>query len=95
MKTQISVNIPVTIFKEGNNFIAYSPVLDLSTSAKSFDKVKKRLGEVVGIFFEELIEQGTINEVLTNMGWRRIDKHWNPPMPVSHEITTVSIPLSN
>lgn len=95
MKTKMEISIPVTIFKEGKNFVAHSPVLDLSTSADSFERVQKRFGEVVEIFFEELIEMGTLDEVLTNLGWRRLDKHWNPPIAVSSEVTNISIPLSN
>lgn len=95
MKTKMNISVPVTIFKEGRKFVAYSPVLDLSTSADSFEKVQKRFGEVVNIFFEELIELGTLEEVLTNLGWKRIDKHWNPPVSVSNEVTNISVPLSN
>ena len=95
MKTKMNVNIPVTIFREDKKFVAYSPVLDLSTSADSFEKVQKRFVEVVEIFFEELIEMGTSDEILTNLGWRRVDKHWNPPVSVANEVTNISIPLSN
>lgn len=95
MKAQISFKVPVTIFKEGKAFIAYSPVLDLSTSAKSFGVVKRRFEEAVQIFFEELVGQETLDDVLTNLGWSRIDKNWTPPLPISHETTTISIPLKN
>ena len=44
--------LPVTFLKEGDNFIAYTPALDLSTFGPTFDKAKKNFVEVVNIFFE-------------------------------------------
>lgn len=56
-KMNFDFSLPVTILKEGKYFVAYTPALDLSTSAESFDEVKKRFGEVVHIFLNELIEK--------------------------------------
>ena len=86
MKTAMNLKIPVSIFKEGKTFVAYSPVLDLSTSAKSFKIVQRRFNEVVQLFFDDLLERGTLNEVLTGLGWRRVQRQWAPPMQVSHEL---------
>ena len=63
-KLYFEVSLPVSILKEGKYFIAYTPALDLSTSGKTFAEVKERFGEVVQIFFEELLEKGTLEEVL-------------------------------
>jgi predicted RNase H-like HicB family nuclease len=91
----MNISIPVTIFKEGKAFVAYSPVLDLSTSAKTFAGVKKRFREVVELFFEELVEAGTFDEVLTDLGWQKVQRTWSPPMQVAHEMTNVVIPQVN
>ena len=47
-----NVQVPVTILKEDKVFVAYSPVLDLSTSGKTFTQVRRRFSEAVQIFFE-------------------------------------------
>ena len=88
-KVDIKYNLPVSILKEGNKYIAYTPTLDLSTYGKSEEQAKKRFEEVVNIFFEELIELGTIDKVLTNLGWQKIQAKWNPPIVISQEIQTV------
>lgn len=88
------VNLPVSIFREDKSFIAYTPVLDLSTSAKTFEIVKKRFEEIVQIFFEELNEKGTTEEVLTSLGWKKLEKHWSPPVEVSHKLESFQIPQS-
>jgi len=70
----VEVKLPVSIFKEGKHFIAYTTALDLSTSGKSYEDVKRRFDEAVRIFFEEVIEKGTVEDVLTELGWRKNEK---------------------
>lgn len=89
-----SVNIPVIFIKEGKSYIAHSPVLDLSTSANTYEKAQKRFPEVVKIFFEELVEMGTLDEVLAGLGWKKVESKWTPPVPVGHDIQSVTVPLS-
>ncbi len=89
-----SVNIPVIFIKEGKSYIAHSPVLDLSTSADTFEKAQKRFPEIVKIFFEELVEMGTLDEVLTSLGWQKIERKWTPPVQIGHDIQSVTVPLS-
>lgn len=86
--------LPVSIFREEKTFIAYTPLLDLSTSAQSFEGVKKRFTEVVQIFFEELKEAGTLEEVLKSYGWKKVQRAWEPPMLIAQESTPVHIPLT-
>jgi len=89
--TQIDYKLPVNFLREGKYYIAYSPALDLSTSGKSFDEVKKRFEEVVQIFFEELLDKGTFEEELFNLGWRKVKGEFKPPVVIANE--EVSIPV--
>ena len=93
-QVKFSANIPVSFFKEGNAYIAYCPILDLSTSASTFEKVKERFSEAVEVFFEELVDMGTLDEVLANLGWTKVQRHWIPPFSVGHDLQRVTIPLS-
>ena len=93
-KILLNAKVPVSIFKENKIFVAYSPVLDLSTCAKTFEEVKKRFDDVVSLFFEELIKKGTIDEVLINMGWRKVQKQWTPPLIVAQESSEIRVPVS-
>ena len=54
----IQFTLPVSILKEEDSFIAYSPALDLSTVGGTFDEAKGRFEEAVQIFFEELDKKG-------------------------------------
>lgn len=93
-RLNIQFSLPVTILKEGKYFIAYTPVLDISTSGKTFEEAKKRFDELVCLFFEELIEKKTLDKVLTGLGWTRTQKTWFPPVIVSSVTQKFNIPLS-
>lgn len=90
---RFSIRVPVSVFREGKRFVAYSPVLDLSTSGKTLPEVRRRFAEAVEIFFEELDDLGTTDEVLANLGWERVKRSWKPPLPVSHNIEDFRVPL--
>lgn len=91
---KINANIPVSIFKEDKFFIAYCPVLDISTSAETFEKVRDRFHEVVEIFFAELVKKGTLDEVLASHGWKKVKKIWSSPPLIycQPEKMTVNLP---
>lgn len=90
----IQTKLQVQIFKQGKRFVAYTPVLDLSTSGRSEKEVKVRFGELVNIFFEELVEAGTLNKVLKSLGWEKSKTQWQPPKIVSNQNVNVTIPVA-
>lgn len=92
-KINIALKIPVTILKEGKKFVAYTPVLDLSTSGRSVKSVKKHFSEIVEIFFDELLKKGTMNEVLTSLGWKKVKKQWAPPKEIEHCHEFLRVPV--
>ena len=90
-KIKTEYRLPVMILKEGANFIAYTPALDLSTQGKTLEEVKQRFSEIVEIFFEELITAGTLPEVLTSLGWRKKANSWQPPVVVENAYETITV----
>ena len=91
-KINLEFKLPVSFLREGNKYVAYTPALDLSTSGKSYKEAKKRFEEIVSIFFEELIKEGTIDEVLQDLGWKKMQKQWNPPVVISQEFQKIQVP---
>ena len=61
----IALKLPVQITKQGKQFIAWAPALDLSTFGRSVAEAQRCFHEAVDIFVEELVEAGTVNRVLT------------------------------
>lgn len=89
----LSFSLPVSIFKEGNAFVAHTPALDISTHGETLAETKKNFEELVEIFFEELENKGTTDEVLESMGWQKIEHVWSAPVEVEHSIETFSLPV--
>ena len=92
MTTALSFKLPVTITKQGKRFVAYSPALDISTSGKSKKDAQKRFEELVALFLEEIVERGTLPDVLSELGWRKAQKKWSPPRVVSSKHLGIRIP---
>ena len=90
-RTQFQVQLPVIILKEGKRFVAYSPVVDLSTSGTTKQQAQRRFGEMLSLFFEGLIQRNTLDEVLTGLGWRKVRRLWEPPVIVSHNTQKIAV----
>lgn len=73
--------------------MAYTPSLDLSTTGKSIKDAQNKFQEVASIFLEEILDAGTADEVLSELGWKKVQKKWNPPKIVSSLSLGVSVPV--
>lgn len=91
MAKNLEVTLSVTIIKEGDSFVAYSPALDISTVGNTFEEAQKRFEEAVAIFFEEIHEAGTAQEALLELGWKKEDKTMSPPVVVSTQSQNFSV----
>ena len=87
----INVNLPVAFIKEANKVVAYTPALDISTVGKNEVEARERFGELVNIFFADLVENKTVDAVLSELGWIQQAQHWSPPV-ISQESVNVRIP---
>ncbi len=92
MKTNVAFSLPVVITKQGKRFVAYTPALDISTSGKSEKDVKQKFNELAHLFFEEITEAGTVQQVLTELGWKKKERKWNPPQVISSNSVNFQVP---
>ncbi len=90
---QLSFNLPVVITKQNKRFVAHTPALDISTSGKSEKEVKARFVELVSVFLEEIFEAKTADDVLSELGWKKVQKQWTPPQIVSSMSIGLRVPL--
>ena len=93
MTKLIKFSIPVSILKEGDTFIAYTSTLDISTCADTLKEVKIRFEELVKIFFEDLDRNNTTEEVLDGLGWQKVNRTWQAPIEVEHQIEDFKVPV--
>ena len=93
-KMGLQFKLPVSFLKERRRFVAYTPALDLSTSGKTLGEAKRRFEEISMLFFEELIRKGTLEEVLSELGWHKVKKEWKSPVIVSQKSETIRVPVN-
>ena len=91
MKTTL-LRYHVLIRREGKQYIAYTPVFDLSTSGKTYDQAKKRFGELVHLFLEGLAENNTLERALKDLGWTKVKQEWQTPIIVGQEAKLIQLP---
>ncbi len=92
LKNNLSFNLQVLITKQNKRFVAYTPALDIATSGKTEKEVKSRFAELANIFLQEIIEAGTAESVLEELGWKKVQKKWTPPKIISSQSIGFQMP---
>jgi predicted Rossmann-fold nucleotide-binding protein len=93
-KLAFKASLPVMFLREGKQFVAYTPVLDLSAAGNTFKQAQKHFAEAVTILVEECQRMGTLEEVLEELGWKKRKEEWMPPVVISHESLPFYIPAT-
>ena len=95
MHKSLVFNLPVSFLRESDQFVAYTPALDLSTSGSTLEEAKKNFTEAVGIFFNEIMEMGTLEEVLLDLGWKKQNEDFIPPVIISQGMESIRVPFAH
>ncbi len=74
----VQVGLPLFIWKEEDQFVAFTPALDLSTCGESQNSAISNFSEAVELFFETALERETLRELLESLGWRFEENSWIP-----------------
>jgi predicted RNase H-like HicB family nuclease len=86
------IQVQFEIFKENGHFIAYCKPFDLVTQGKTFEEAKTRFEKLVPAFIDDLRKRGTLDEVLTELGWTKVVKAWSAPVKVGEAVSEVKVP---
>jgi hypothetical protein len=76
-------------------FIVQSPALDLASCGKTESQAIKMFGEAAQLLLSELQRMGTIDEVLEELGWTKVQKpniHWVPPELLHQKRVPLRVP---
>ncbi|MFO0795632.1 MAG: HD domain-containing protein [Candidatus Brocadiaceae bacterium] len=76
--------------KEGNVCVALSPELNVSGFGDTIEDAKRFVKEAIEIFIEECQEMGTLEGVLDEAGFSRINDSWELRKPVTHIRTNMT-----
>ena len=67
----IRTQIPVFYLKEGAFFVCYTPAFDLAASGETLEEAKKSFDVSYQLIIEEVVKDGSLEEVLQNYGWTK------------------------
>ncbi len=68
----VYASLPIETFQEGKLYVANCPSLRVASQGKTEAVAEKALSEAIDLFFEELKQMGTLEEVLLESGWTRV-----------------------
>ena len=87
----VSIEFDMIVLKEEKNFVAYSPELDVSSCGDTVEEAKANLKTAVRLFIEEAEKMGTLEDILTEAGYRKhAANKWTAPRMVATESVEVS-----
>jgi predicted RNase H-like HicB family nuclease len=81
----MNISVRIEIFKEGDVYVALSPELNVSSFGETIDDAKKSFKEALEAFIEECQEMGTLEEVLEESGFSKINNSWESRKPIVEE----------
>jgi hypothetical protein len=65
--------------QQGKTHVLYAPALDISTCGASLKAAEKSFAQLVPVFLSELKAMGTLDAVLTELGWKKVKKSTRSP----------------
>jgi predicted RNase H-like HicB family nuclease len=87
----MNLSIRVEIFKEDDLYVALSPELNVSSFGETIDEAKESIREAIEGFLEECREMGSLNEVLEESGFLRVENNWQSRIPVAEENLALAV----
>ena len=70
-KKKINSELAIFLFKEDDNYITYSPALDLSGYGKTEEDARNSFNVVLKEYFDYSISKGTLYKDLKSHGWNK------------------------
>ncbi len=91
-RVEFTVKVPINIKKKGNIFVSSCPVLDLFSQGATEKEAWDNIGETIRLFITTCFEQGTLDAVLKQCGFKPLKRRVK--LPEDQKFITVPIPFS-
>ena len=89
----IQLGCDVNIWKEGNLYVARALPLNVMSCGSSPKEARRNLDEAITLFLRTAADQGNLEEVLKEVGYRRTGDVWQPPEVVASEHAELAVPV--
>lgn len=76
---------------EDDVYVALSPELNVSSFGETIYEAKESIKEAIEAFFEECREMGTLNEVLEESGFLKVENTWQSRQPIAEENLALAV----
>ncbi|MBI5199938.1 MAG: type II toxin-antitoxin system HicB family antitoxin [Nitrospirae bacterium] len=81
----MNISVRIEIFKEGDVYVALSPELNVSSFGETIEDAKRSVKDAIESFIEECERMGTLEDVLEESGFSKINNSWRPRKPIAEE----------
>ena len=68
----LAANVPIQIFPEAGGYAASCAPLGVTSQGDTREEAEENLKGALGLFFEELIRAGSLDDVLMECGWAKL-----------------------
>lgn len=89
----LNISFTVQVWKENGTYVAYAPELDVSTCADSLRQAKGQLREAVGLFLEEASRLGTLEDILSEAGFKKHGNTYRAHRVLAREKVRLAVPV--
>ena len=79
------------VFREGKLFVAYNPELDVSSCGHSVEEAKENLSDAVRGFLKSANKHKTLQSILEEAGYTRVQNRWSDPQLMALDRFSVSV----
>ena len=85
------ISLRVEIFKEEDTYVALSPELNVSSFGETIEDAKKSIREALEAFIEESERMGTLEAILEESGFLKVNDSWALRKPIEEEAFAFSL----
>jgi predicted RNase H-like HicB family nuclease len=87
----VKISLRIEIFKEGDTYVALSPELNVSSFGETVEDAKRSIREALDAFIEECEKMGTLDAILEESDFSRINDSWEPRKPIEEEAVALTL----
>jgi predicted RNase H-like HicB family nuclease len=87
----MKISLRVEIFKEGDTYVALSPELNVSSFGETIEGAKRSVREALEAFIEECESMGTLEDVLEESGFSKVNDAWASRKPLEEEAFALTL----
>lgn len=86
----MKIEFHINYFEEDGVIIALCPELQVSSFGDTLEEAENSIKEAIDLFFEGCESLGTLNEVLEESGFKKINDKWILRKPIKTTKTTLN-----